>query len=33
MSDAGSLVDLDQRIISNARIDGQIDPNGGGGEK
>ena len=32
MSGAGSLVDLDQQIISNTKYWGQIDPNGGGGE-
>ena len=32
MSGAGSLVDLDQQIISNAKHERQVDPNGGGGE-
>ena len=34
MSSAGSLVDLDQKIISNAKYRRrQADLNGGGGEK
>ena len=32
MSGAGSLVDLDQQIISHAKYKRQTDPNGGGRE-